>query len=199
MKECISCIPFGKLFNQSALMQKVKSALLLCSGNFKGVFTTLAVSLSCLFMVACSDDSKHQDVPPAVSLDVYSQGTITTSIPAMPVFTPVQTSDYVKVSWTDATRSVATVEVGAFDIDVAMMGRTISIGAIKVSDVACSTQADGSIAFAKENFVCQAGDYEVKGNISGVYREGKLTVTLKYHPGSMPFECHSDYESQSVS
>ena len=199
MGKCISSVHFLQFSNLYVLLHKVKLAMLLSLGSAKGVFTTLAVCLSCLFMASCSDDSKHEDVPPAVPLEVYSQGTITTSIPAMPIFTPVQASNYVKISWADASRSVATVEVGAFDIEVEMMGRTISIGTMKVSDVACTAKADGSIEFVKDNFVCQTGDYEVKGKLSGVYSEGKLTVTVNYKPGSMPFECQSDYESKSIS
>lgn len=148
----------------------------------------------------CASDNIHMPEPedfrpvPDASSSLTFQGKLTTSLPEMPDFEPVIQTDYVRLIWRDADHRRVDIEVGAFHIQVAQMGMDITIGNMLIEAADCTVQDDGSYAFEKAEFACQAGEYFTTGSLSGQYREGEaLELTLLYKPGSMPFLCRSAF------
>lgn len=166
---------------QSSLSGKLLRTLLTC------------LSLCCLVALfpSCDDD----DEGPAQPKELNLKGDFVTSIPAMPTFEPLKVDNQVHVEWTDSKRTSATVKVGAFTLEVGMMGKGFTIGEMNITEVPCTLAADGTMNFKKESFECQAGSYLTKGSLEGTYHKGVLKLTLRYKPGSMPFECQSVFTS----
>lgn len=152
-------------------------------------------------MTGCASDNIHmpdEDMPVVgeANSETYD-GLLTTSIPDMPVFVPVTTDDYVKLVWKDGQRTTVDLELGAFDVNVEMMNLFFNIGTMHIDKVSCKDNGDGSYDLQKDAFECQAGKYLTKGSLTGRYQSGKLELTVHYKPGSMPFECKSDFQGTS--
>lgn len=166
------------------------------------IFKYFACALACGVMTmapACSDDD-DAPTPDAdnSSAEITFQGTLTSSVPAMQDFTPFSTPDEAVLTWDDDAHTSATVTIGAFDINVAQMGMSISIGDMTISGIKCEKESDGSVSMLAESFTCVAGDYTTRGSSDGELRDDVLTLTVNYYPGAMPFEVSSVFTGSVV-
>ena len=144
-------------------------------------------------LLSCADDNVHQ---PDVSNEIHTiylkmTGNMTTSVPDMPVFEPVESEEIVSVT---INGNKAEACFTAFDIDIPMMNRVISIGDMEIYGVSVN-EVDGVKTLSAGNFECQGGDYIIKGSLQGEISSGKAEITILYRPGSMPFECRSTFTS----
>lgn len=169
------------IFSAKRSVYAVLFALLLITGLFTG----------------CASDNIHMPDPEEDVVEVYN-GSLTTSIPEMPDFVPVVSNDHVNLVWNNEAHTSANVKLGAFHVDVDMMGFSFLIGEMDIQNVECRRADDGTVTLVKDHFECQAGDYYTKGSLTGKYAKGRLEVTILYKPGSMPFECKSVFEGTSA-
>ncbi len=93
-----------------------------------------------------------------------------------------------------------TVTTQPFSIDdpfvVEMLGKAIEIGAMEIQDVEYAAFPTGGGYLRKEAFDLQAGDYRTRGSLYGeLSPTGRLTFTLRYKPGTMPFEIVSEFDT----
>ena len=89
----------------------------------------------------------------------------------------------------------------AFDVDdpfvSTLLGKAISIGAMEIPQVEYAAYPSGGGYFRKEAFDIQAGEYRTRGSLFGeITKDGALTLTLTYRPGTMPFDIVSEYKTR---
>lgn len=139
---------------------------------------------------SCSDD---KDSPETQSLSTRYEGTLVTTIPDVADFGAVTVDNWVEIDRHESNTSIADITVGAFSIEVAMMGRGIDIGEMRFADVSLNKTSDGTETFNIEDFTVQAGAYSVTGSIDGIVSAdgSKADISINYRPGSMPFSIKS--------
>lgn len=86
----------------------------------------------------------------------------------------------------------------AFDVDdpfvSTLLGKAISIGAMEIPQVEYAAYPSGGGHLKHEGFGIQAGEYRTRGTLFGeIAKDGALTLTLTYRPGTMPFEIVSEF------
>lgn len=147
-------------------------------------------------LVSCSDDDE-----PATPSPQTFVGELESRIPMFPDFSTLD-DDNATITWTDATATTCTIDLGGFDVHVDRpelpAPMDIEIGDMKITGVKCAKEADGSYKLEAASFDCMAGKYEIKGgSLSGTLKSGTLVLTLNYKPGSMPFPVVSTFTGTS--
>lgn len=165
----------------------------------KAIFTilrhctfSLVAILTAVSFTACSDDDETATFSPQ-----SFTGELSTSIPAMPSFQAVSSSNAMTIIWADATQTSATVQLGEINLAVTTpMGEKVyQIGEMTIEGVTC-TKEGATIQLSKPQFECQAGKYLTTGSLTGTLENNELSVTLLYKPGSMPFMVQSIFTSK---
>ena len=87
----------------------------------------------------------------------------------------------------------------AFDVDdpfvSTLLGKAISIGAMEIPQVEYAAYPTGGGHLKHEGFDIQAGEYRTRGTLFGeITKDGALTLTLTYRPGTMPFDIVSEFK-----
>ena len=87
----------------------------------------------------------------------------------------------------------------AFDVDDPfvsdLLGKAISIGAMEIPQVEYAAYPSGGGHLKHEGFDIQAGEYRTRGYLFGeITKDGALTLTLTYRPGTMPFDIVSEFK-----
>lgn len=177
----------------------------------RNVFYIVAVSLTAFVLYGCTQDNVHAPEPEIITVEkevevpaedddfqneFYYVGTLTSSVPSMAaLMEPVTTPDHVRLTgMTGKTSGYATLVLGAFDISVAAMGMNISMGEMTIEGVQYAIYPNGNGMFFKEDFETMSGQYDTKGSLSGTFSaDGSIEMSMDYRPGSMPFECHSEF------
>lgn len=146
-----------------------------------------------LCLTACSSDDDDAATPAPQTFT----GQLTTTLPSMPTFEALTDANTAVVTWDDAQQTTASVQLGAFTIAVTtpMGEKAYEIGAMTITNVAC-VKTGGKMTMSQPAFQCMAGDFDTKGSLVGTLEDGKLTFTLLYKPGSMPFDVQSVFEGQ---
>lgn len=152
----------------------------------------LAVCATMCF-TACSSD----DEDPITPTPQIFNGQLTTTLPSMPTFEALTNANTVVVTWGNPEQTMASVKLGAFTIEVntPMGTKSYEIGEMTITNVACEKVGD-EITMSQPEFQCMAGDFDTKGSLVGTLENGKLSFTLLYKPGSMPFDVQSVFEGK---
>ena len=87
----------------------------------------------------------------------------------------------------------------AFDVDdpfvSSLLGKDIRIGAMEIPQVEYAAYPSGGGHLKHEGFDIQAGEYRTRGTRFGeITKDGALTLTLTYRPGTMPFDIVSEFK-----
>lgn len=158
----------------------------------KSLLLIIAALAACAaLMVSCSDDDKDTDLLAPLTFE----GKITSLVTPFPDYSSTS-DDKAVVTWTDATRTTCTIDLGGFDVNVdqPQYTATIPMGDMKITGVKCTAASDGSYTFEAASFDCMSGKYEIKGgSLTGTLKADKLEITLSYKPGSMPFPVVSTF------
>lgn len=155
--------------------------------TLQGTLVLAMTLLSSTTFTACSSDDE-----PSIPAPQTFSGTLTTTIPDMPSFEAIEGENSCIITWDNPEQTSATVRMGAFDIAMStpMGERSYEIGEMVIAGVTC-VNSGNIITLTKENFECQAGDFLTTGSLTGELKNGILTLTLLYKPGSMPFDVQS--------
>lgn len=87
----------------------------------------------------------------------------------------------------------------AFDVDApfvsSLLGKDIRIGAMEIPQVEYAAYPSGGGHLKHEGFDIQAGEYRTRGTLFGeITKDGALTLTMTYRPGTMPFDIVSEFK-----
>ncbi len=159
-------------------------------------------------LVSCTQDNVHmpEDVAGTEIWETYTAsypGVLTTTVPMMQEHLQgaVQTEMTVQVGeFHSAHSGYVTVTTQPFSIDdpfvISMLGKAIEIGTMEIQDVEYAAFPSGGGYLRKEAFDLQAGDYRTRGSLYGeLSPTGRLSFTVRYKPGTMPFEIVSEFDT----
>ena len=161
--------------------------------------------LSCA-MVSCTQDNLHlPDMDAgAETWETYAQefrGEFHTTVPVVqehlqgPVVVPtkvrienfhIEHSGYIRV----LTQGFAVDD----PFVVSILGMPIEIGDMLIEQVEYAAYPSGGGHLKHEGFDIQAGEYRTRGTLFGeIAKDGALTLTLTYRPGTMPFDIVTEF------
>lgn len=76
-----------------------------------------------------------------------------------------------------------------------LLGKKIEIGAMEIPQVEYAAYPSGGGYLKKDEFDIQAGEYRTRGSLYGeLTKDGTLTFTITYRPGTMPFDIISEFK-----
>lgn len=173
-----------------------------------GLYVAVCLGPCACCLVSCTQDNVHvpSDGSGQETWETYTAsypGLLSTTVPLMQEYMqgPVRTEMTVQVCrFHSAHSGYVDVRTGAFEIDdpfvTDLLGKTIAIGAMDIRDVEYAAFPSGGGYFKKDAFELQAGEYNVRGSLYGeLSASGRLTLTLRYKPGTMPFEVLSEFDT----
>ena len=74
-----------------------------------------------------------------------------------------------------------------------------TIMSFTIDDVAFTEESDGTITFYRKSFECNSGVLPLKGSdLKGTISNDKLTLTVKYKAGKMPFSLSLKYSGTEI-
>lgn len=163
--------------------------------------------VSCV-LLSCTQDNIHMPAD-GTSTDTWGTytvdfpGVLTTTVPLMQEYLQgaVRTEMTVHVDKFNTSHSgYVDVRTEAFEINdpfvTEMLGKAIEMGGMEISDVEYAAFPTGGGHFRKDAFEVQAGEYRTRGSLYGEFSSaGRLTITLRYRPGTMPFDIISEFET----
>jgi hypothetical protein len=78
---------------------------------------------------------------------------------------------------------------------VGILGMPIEIGDMVIEQVEYAAYPSGGGHLKHEGFDIQAGEYRTRGTLFGeITKDGALTLTMTYRPGTMPFDIVSEFK-----
>lgn len=172
--------------------------LLLSLNKVKGwqINKAFLIGLCGILSCACASDNIHQPEPDLTPAPQFFSGSITSSIPIFDFFVPITSDNTALFSYTDETLSKASIELGIFFVDIKEINMSFEIGPMEIENVECTLDSDGNVLLSCEEFECMAGKYLTSGSLEGSIIDGVLDFTIKYKPGSMPFEVKSQFSGK---
>lgn len=171
--------------------------------------TNLALALTLgLFLVSCTQDNVHM---PEIengteqweTATAEFRGQLSTTVPLVQenLQGPVLKEMMVRLKNFNILHSgyvtLCTEEFAVNDDFVTqLLGKLIVIGAMDIPKVEYAAYPSGGGYLKCEAFDIQAGEYRTRGSLHGeVSKEGKLSFTITYRPGTMPFDIVSEFKS----
>lgn len=101
------------------------------------------------------------------------------------------------VNISSINQSLVKLTFPTFVAEAEQLRTPITIGEIVVDSVSVSETASGEVTLSKGEFTYQSSTYFIKGHsVKGTIREGKLSVTMDYTPGNMPFGLTTSFTSK---
>lgn len=160
-----------------------------------------------LVLVSCTQDNVHM---PEIeqeeeAWETYTQefhGRLSTTVPLVQEYLegPVLKDMTIRLKDFHIEHSGhVTLTTEAFDVDdpfvYTLLGKAISIGAMEIPQVEYAAYPSGGGYLKHEGFDIQAGEYRTRGSLFGeITKDGALTLTLTYRPGTMPFDIVSEFK-----
>lgn len=162
-----------------------------------------------IMLVSCTQDNVHMpdDEQSTETWEVYTKDFpchMTTTVPLVQEYLqgPVVGDMTVQVADFNTSHSgYVSIRTEAFGMNdpfvVSILGKAIEIGAMEIQKVEYAAYPSGGGYFRKEAFDIQAGEYRTRGSLFGeITKDGALTLTLAYRPGTMPFDIVSEYKTR---
>ena len=158
-------------------------------------------------LVSCTQDTVH--MPEAdtgtETWETYTQefpGRLSTTVPVVQEHLqgPVEKDMTVRLKDFHIGHSGhVTLTTEAFDVNDPfvsnLLGKDIRIGAMEIPQVEYAAYPSGGGHLKKDAFDIQAGEYRTRGSLFGeIAKDGALTLTLTYRPGTMPFDIVSEFK-----
>ncbi len=169
----------------------------------------LVLGASCV-LLSCTQDNVHmpEGGTGAETWETYTAsytGLLSTTVPLMQEHLQGAVLSEMTVQMGEfhsAHSGYVTLKTQAFSIDdpfvVSMLGKAIEIGAMEIQDVEYAAFPTGGGYLKKEAFDIQAGEYRTRGALHGeLTPSGRLTFTIRYRPGTMPFEIVSEFDTDN--
>lgn len=168
-------------------------------------YNLLLLIFMCLGCVSCTQDNVHMpetEVDSWETTTLTQPGHLTTTVPAVQEYLqgPIVDEMTLKVENINTQHSGYVVLcTEPFSVNdpfvVDLLKKSIEIGAMRIEGVEYAAYPSGGGYLKKDAFEVQAGEYTTRGSLYGeISKEGTLTLTLKYRPGTMPFEVVSRFE-----
>lgn len=102
-----------------------------------------------------------------------------------------------KVFVSSINKSLVKLTLPTFVAESEQLRTPITIGEIVVDSVSVSESASGNVTLSKGEFTYLSSTYFIKGHsIKGTIVNGKLSVTMDYTPGNMPFGLSTTFTSK---
>lgn len=140
-----------------------------------------------LATVSCSKDDDNN------KLSVCPTGSFTCNISST-VTMPKSGQQFIVESGEGAVKidaineSLVKVTLPTFVAQSEQIKNPITINEIVVDSVLVSQTTLGSLTLSKGEFTCQTSTFFINGHsLKGTMKEGKLSVSIDYTPGSMPY------------
>lgn len=168
-------------------------------------YNLLLLVLLSLSIASCTQDNVHMpetEVESWETTTLTQSGHLTTTVPAVQEYLqgPIVEEMMLKVENISTKHSGHVVVcVESFSINdpfvVDLLKKSIEIGAMRIEGVEYAAYPSGGGYLKKDAFEVQAGEYTTRGSLYGeITKEGRLTLTLKYRPGTMPFDVVSQFK-----
>lgn len=167
----------------------------------------LSMALCAMLCFSCTQDNVHMPDGGMETWETYTasyEGIMSTTVPLMEEHLqdgPVRTRMTVQVGGFHAAHSgYVCVRTQPFVIDdpfvTGLLGEPIRIGEMSIEGVEYAAFPTGGGFLKKDAFELQAGQYLTRGELHGqLSPTGRLTLTICYRPGAMPFEVRSDFDT----
>lgn len=162
-----------------------------------------------MMLVSCTQDNVHmpEDGAGMEAWETYTQdfpGILSTTVPLVQEHLQGPVLKDMTIRLKDfhiGHSSHVIICTEAFDVDdpfvSSLLGKDIRIGAMEIQKVEYAAYPSGGGYFRKEAFDIQAGEYRTRGSLFGeITKDGALTLTLTYRPGTMPFDIVSEYKTR---
>lgn len=167
----------------------------------------LPMALCAMLCLSCTQDNVHMPDGGTETWETYTalyEGLMSTTVPLMEDHLengPVRTRMTVQVEGFHVEHSgYVSVRTPPFVIDdpfvTGLLGEPIRIGEMRIGNVEYAAFPTGGGYLKKDAFEVQAGQYLTRGELHGqLSPTGRLTLTICYRPGAMPFEVRSDFDT----
>ena len=160
-----------------------------------------------IMLVSCTQDNVHmpEDGAGMETWETYTQdfpGRLSTTVPLVQEHLqgPVLKDMTIRLKDFHIGHSAHVIIcTEAFDVDdpfvSSLLGKDIRIGAMEIPQVEYAAYPSGGGHLKHEGFDIQAGEYRTRGTLFGeITKDGALTLTLTYRPGTMPFDIVSEFK-----
>lgn len=187
-----------------AMRMRIYNIIMYRGRTILNLFCILCLGLS---LVSCTQDNVHM---PEIeqkeeAWETYTQefpGRLSTTVPLVQEYLegPVLKDMTIRLKDFHIEHSGHVVIcTEAFDVDApfvsTLLGKAISIGAMEIPQVEYAAYPSGGGHLKHEGFDIQAGEYRTRGTLFGeITKDGALTLTLTYRPGTMPFDIVSEFK-----
>lgn len=160
---------------------------------FKAIMCAMLVALS-MVITGCGDD----DFPREVVCPVEGFACDINSTVTLPNGQQYFVNSGVKnVHIQEINNSLVKLTFPSFVAEAEQLRTPITIGDIVVDSVSITQVASDEFALSKGEFTCPSTPYFIKGHsIKGTLVGGKLSVTMDYTPGNMPFGLTTTFTSK---
>lgn len=198
---------FRRIFARRNITRKGKD-LLTINRTFWRLCAGLCLGLCLSTLPSCTQDNVHlpADGTGQETWEPYTAtypGLLSTTVPLMQQYMqgPVETQMTLSVSHFHPSHSAYVgLHIPAFSIGdpfvTDLLGQTIEIGEMDITDVEYAAFPTGGGYLRCEAFEVQAGAYRVRGSLHGeLSASGRLTLTVSYRPGTMPFDVVSEFDT----
>ena len=175
--------------------------------RFRIISRLLGALCMSMMIVSCTQDNVHmpEDGADMEKWETYTQdftGRLSTTVPLVQEHLqgPVLKDMSIRLKNFHIEYSAHIVIcTEAFDVDDPfvsdLLGKAISIGAMEIPQVEYAAYPSGGGHLKHEGFDIQAGEYRTRGSLFGeITKDGALTLTLTYRPGTMPFDIVSEFK-----
>lgn len=187
-----------------AIRMRIYNIIMYRSRTILNLFCILCLGL---VLVSCTQDNVHMpdDEQSTETWEVYTKDFpchMTTTVPLVQEYLqgPVLGNMTVQVADFNISHSgYVTIRTESFGMDdpfvVGILGKAIEIGAMEIQKVEYAAYPSGGGYLKHEGFDIQAGEYRTRGSLFGeITKDGSLTLTLTYRPGTMPFDIVSEFK-----
>lgn len=161
---------------------------------FKIMLCSFVAALS-LITISCNkeEDNKNFVICPVGGFSCDINSTVT--LPSGQQY--FVNSGVKKVDVSSINNSLVKLTFPTFVAESEQLRTPITIGEIVVDSVNVSETASGEITLSKGEFTYQSSTYFIKGHsVKGSIVDGKLSVTMDYTPGNMPFGLTTTFTSK---
>lgn len=160
-----------------------------------------------LFSISCTQDNVHMPEQ-GTDAEQWETGTeefsgqLITTVPAVQEHLQGPVVKEMQVQLEDfhiGHSGYVNLVTEAFSVDdpfvSELLGKNIEIGAMDIPQVEYAAYPTGGGYLKKEEFDIQAGEYRTRGSLYGeLTKNGTLTFTITYRPGTMPFDIISEFK-----
>ena len=175
--------------------------------SIRTIFRLFGVLCMGIMLVSCTQDNVHmpEDGAGMETWETYTQnfpGILSTTVPLVQEHLqgPAQQDMTIRLKDFHIGHSGHVIIcTEAFDVDdpfvSTLLGKDIRIGAMEIPQVEYAAYPSGGGHLKKDAFDIQAGEYRTRGSLFGeITKDGALTLTLTYRPGTMPFDIVSEFK-----